>query len=56
MLYMHPDTGQPMLGRFVQVYCDDILVFSEDDILVFSETCDSEEHHGRTRVVLETLC
>ena len=39
--------AQPMLGRFVQVYCDYILIFSE------SKT--REEHLVHVRMVLETL-
>ena len=34
-----------MLGRFVQVYCDDILTFSKT----------REEHLAHVRMVLETL-
>jgi hypothetical protein len=50
MRYMHsifgrPDTGPPMLGRFVQVYCDDILIFSKT----------RAEHLEHVRMVLETL-
>ena len=50
MRYMHsifgrPTTSQPMLGRFVQVYCDDILIFSKT----------REEHLEHVRTVLETL-
>ena len=37
--------AQPMLGRFVQVYCDDILVFPKT----------REEHMMHVRMVLETL-
>ena len=36
-----------MLGRFVQVYCD--------DILIFSKTPRREEHLAHVRMVLETL-
>ncbi len=50
MRYMHsifgrPDTGPPMLGRSVQVYCDDILIFSKT----------RAEHLEHVRLVLETL-
>jgi hypothetical protein len=41
--------GPPMLGRFVQVYCDDMIV----DILIFSKT--RKEHLVHVRMVLETL-
>ena len=34
-----------MLGRFVQVYCDDIMIFSKT----------REEHLAHVRMVLETL-
>jgi hypothetical protein len=34
-----------MLGRFVQVYCDDILIFSKT----------REEHLAHVRTVLDTL-
>ena len=40
-----PGSGPPMLGRFVQVYCDDILIFSKT----------REEHLSHVRMVLETL-
>ena len=42
-----PGTG-PMLGRFVQVYCDDIRV-----LITFPKT--REEHLVHVRMVLETL-
>jgi hypothetical protein len=41
--------GPPMLGCFVQVYCDDMIV----DILIFSKT--RKEHLVHVRMVLETL-
>ncbi len=46
--YMHtifgrPDTCEPMLCRFVQVYCDDVLIFSKT------------QHLEHVRWVLETL-
>ena len=37
--------AQPRLGRFVQAYCDDILIFSKT----------REEHLVHVRMVLETL-
>ncbi len=38
-------TGAPMLGRFVQVYCDDLVIFSKT----------REEHLKHVRMVVETL-
>ncbi len=38
--------GPPMLGRFVQVYCDDNFIFSKR----------RKEHLVHVRMVLETLC
>ena len=40
-----PGTGPPMLGRFVQVYCHDMLIFSKT----------REEHLVHVRAVLESL-
>jgi hypothetical protein len=40
-----PGTCPPMLGRFVQVYCDDILIFSKT----------REEHLVHVRMVIEKL-
>jgi hypothetical protein len=42
-----PGNCPPMLGRFVQAYCDDIM------ILIFSKT--REEHLVHVRMVLEML-
>ena len=40
-----PGSGPPMLGRFVLVYCEDILIFSKTH----------KEHLAHVRMVLETL-
>ncbi len=40
-----PDMSEPILGRFVQVYCDDVLIFSKTH----------KEHLEHKRLVPETL-